>query len=165
MCLSNPRILRFCSTECKDSGDCLWCPSSATVSAQDLQVVRARDAGAASPSPGAEQSPVRVTPSPAFLTFLEYKKNLSFSIVGHVEGPSRGNTEEGQKREAAFACFLSHIDSLKRMCLQMEFSVAQANFMSCLHDKAKMHHLSCNNPNHQFPAREQSPIDVGTRKQ
>lgn len=97
------------------------------------------------------------------LPFLPFwsTKNVSFSVVGHVVGASRENT----KWEADFACFLNHIDSFKTIYLQIECSVAWANFMSCLHAKAKMHHLSCNNANHQFPTREQSPIDVGTRKQ
>jgi len=98
MCL-NPRILCLCSSECKDlwrsSGNSLWCPSSATVRAQDPQVVRARDAGSASPSPAAEQSPDQGDTITCFSHLTEVQNNLSFSVIGHVVGASRGNTEEG----------------------------------------------------------------------
>lgn len=112
MCLNNPQILCFCGTECKDlwtsSGKSLWCPSSVPRilgwsepgMLEQLHLLLSR-------------ALARVTPSPAVLTFLKYKK-ISFSIVGHVVGASRGNTEEGQKGEAAFACFLNQFHSIKK---------------------------------------------------
>lgn len=122
--------------------------------------VRAWGAGAAPPSPAAEQSPGRGGTITWLSCLLEAQKKSLFLRYSRM----RKSTEQGQKWETSVACFLNDIDSLGKLHLQINSSVARANLMSRLRAKAQIRHLSGSNANRQFPTREQSPADVGTRR-
>lgn len=163
MCLNNPRIPLPLYTGFEDCGGpqetvCVIPSSSASVHAQDPQVVRARNARAI--------SPYRAEPWPGEHHHLPCSPFWYIKKYLHCRAHSWEHQEKIQSRDKTvrFACFLSHFDSLKRIYYQIEPSDVGANFMSCLHDKAKMRYLPCSNANHQFPTRKQSPALVGTVK-
>lgn len=164
-CLNNPRILCLCSTECKGCGGL----KAAVCGVRPQQVCvpgifKGQSLGCWSSSTftccWAEPWPGGRHHLPSLPSWSTKKKSLFLHC-----SRMRERTEQGQKWETHVAYFLTHIGSLGGIYLQMQFSLAQASLMSCLHAKAQIHHVFGNNANHQFPAREQSSADVGTRKQ
>lgn len=112
MGLNNPRIPYLCSTECKDlwrsSRSSLRCPSSASVRAHDPQVVRARDAGAASPSPAAEQSPGQGD-TITCLSYLFEVQKMSLSLLQGTQWEHQEKIQNGKLILPVFSTILTHL--------------------------------------------------------